>query len=94
MENFSIRNRVLTNDEMERIRIQPQYLGINKSEFVLYNLVHKESNLGLFKNERVLILNIKDESLSYLSKIPQGLIPFYSYEEVISLHPKEIIFQD
>ncbi len=80
MENYTIRNRVLTNEELETLRIQPQYLGLNKSEFVLYNLVQKETNLGLFKNERMLVLNIKNESLSYLSKVPHGLIPFHNYE--------------
>lgn len=43
---------------------------------MLYNLVSKESNWGIFKNERLLMLNVKNESLSYLSKVPSGIIPF------------------
>lgn len=45
-------------------------------------MVDKESNTGLFNNERLLILNVRKESLLYLSKVPLGLIPFYTEEEV------------
>ena len=46
----------------------------------MYCIVEKASNTGLFKNDRLLIFNSKEESLSYLSKIPPGLIPFLTEE--------------
>lgn len=44
----------------------------------MYGLVDKESNSGLFKNERLLILNTKEGTLGYLSKMPENMIPFLS----------------
>jgi hypothetical protein len=39
------------------------------------------------------VFNIRQETLSYLSKVPNGLIPFYTEEEVDGQVPKERIFQ-
>ena len=65
------------------------YLRISDKEFIMYAIVEKGSNSGLFKNNRLLIFNAKNESLCYLSKVPSGIIPFLSYEEVLSQQPKE-----
>ena len=52
------------------------------NEFILYNLVEKESASGFFKNERLLVLNTREESVGYCNKVPEGLIPFEWEEEV------------
>jgi hypothetical protein len=83
------RSKELTSLELEKLKKLPQYLRLTPSEFVLYNLVEKESNSGLFKNERLLVFNARQESICYLSKVPPGLIPFETEEEVALQQPKE-----
>ena len=65
-----------------------QKLSISPKEDIFYSLVTKDSKSGFFSNDRLLILNARDKELSYLSKIPQGSIPFYSQAEVRSVKHK------
>lgn len=63
-------------------------------EDIYYGLVSKDSKTGLFSNERLLVLNTKDKELSYISKLPEGLIPFFSEAEVKSLKYKTKVTRD
>jgi hypothetical protein len=65
-----------------------QKLSISPKDEICYSLVTKDSKTGFFSNDRLLILNTKDKELFYVSKLPEGLIPFLTESEVKSLKSK------
>lgn len=71
-----------------------QKLSLSKREDIYYGVVTKDSKTGLFSNDRLLILNAKDKELSYISKLPEGLIPFFNEVEVKSLKHKSKVTRD
>jgi hypothetical protein len=71
-----------------------QKLSISSKEDIYYSLVTKDSKSGFFSNDRLLILNSRDKELFYLSKIPEGRIPFINEAEVNSLKFKSKITRE
>lgn len=47
-----------------------QKLNISSKHTLYYCIVTKDSKTGFFSNDRLLILNTKEKSLSYISKLP------------------------
>jgi hypothetical protein len=77
--------------ELRNMKVILQRLTLPSKHEVCYNLVTKESKSGFFDNERLIVLNTKDRSFGYLSKLPEGLIPLLSEEEVKSLKFKALV---
>lgn len=69
-------------------------LPVSKKDEIYYGVVSKDSKTGLFSNDRLLVLNSKDKELSYISKLPEGLIPFFNETEVKSLKHKSKVTRD
>jgi hypothetical protein len=69
-------------------------LSLSKKDDIYYGMVTKDSKTGLFSNDRLLVLNTKDKELSYISKLPEGLIPFFNEAEVKSLKHKSKVTRD
>ena len=82
------RNKELTEKEIKSIRMGVQKLSVNSKDSVFYGLVSKDSKSGFFSNARLLVLATKEREFYYLSKLPEGLIPFLSEAEVKSVKPK------
>jgi hypothetical protein len=88
------RNKEPTEKELKNLRMNIQKLSISNKEEIYYGLVSKDSKTGFFSNDRLLILNSKDKELSYVSKIPEGLIPFLTEAEVKSIKHKSKITRE
>ena len=62
---------------------------------VVYSLVEKESNSGMFNNERFLMLNCRDSQLLYFDSIPNTPIPVESLNDLPKPKPKNsVAFKD
>jgi hypothetical protein len=62
---------------------------------VVYSLCEKESNSGLFNNERFLILNCKESQLFYFDSIPKMPIPVTNLNDIPKPKPKNsVAFKD
>lgn len=82
------RNKELTEKEIKSIRMAVQKLTVSSKDSVFYGLATKDSKSGFFSNDRLLVLATKEREFYYLSKPPEGLIPFLSEAEVKSVKPK------
>lgn len=62
---------------------------------VVYSMCEKESNSGLFNNERFLMLNCKESQLLYFDSIPKMDIPVTSVDAIPKPKPKNCVaFKD
>lgn len=62
---------------------------------IVYSMVEKESNSGLFNNERFLVLNCRDGVLCYHDYIPNTPIPIERISDVPACKPKNsVAFKD
>ena len=73
-----LRGKEPTDNQLKDIKNNMQVLPINDKHHVYYNLSTKQSNSGWFNNDRLIILNTKNKTLGYVSKMPEYQIPFYS----------------
>lgn len=71
-----IRSKELSDREIKNLKTTLQRLQLPGLYEVYYCIGTKESNTGLFSNDRLVILNNRERSIGYISKLPPGLIPF------------------